>query len=253
MKAFLLAAGYGTRLGQLTADRPKPLVEAGGRPLVCYALDLLRRAGVTDIMCNVHYLPEQITGFFRRNENFGFNVCFSFEEEILGTGGGLKKCESFFKDEPFFLINSDIVSDIDLMQLARTADCLSADGCAALYPSVRPVVSVRRMSCQGRAGLPEETSPSLSGKPGSLPCCAAEYGLIADFKNFLSTGIKPEYDYTGAVYLTPSIFKYLVPEFSSVVYTGFTGLIQNSSFAYVLHSGKWTDAGTPENLIKAVL
>ena len=217
MKAFLLAAGYGTRLSALTKDCPKPLVRTGGVPLICYALALLKEAGVTSIICNLHYLPDQITDFFARNKNFGFEIAYSFEKELLGTGGGLKACENFFAGEKFFMINSDIVTDLNLRSLEKDFQIHGA--CLALH------------------SVPaNEATVSVSGNS------------IVDFKNALESNIVATYDYMGAALLSSDIFKFLENGFSSVVYTGFTSLIQRSSLGFYKHNGLWLDAGTEESL-----
>lgn len=104
-KAFLLAAGMGSRLRPYTNTMPKPMVPVAGRPLLDYALDELVAAGVKEVMINLHYLPNVIKAhLLSRND---INIHFSEEETLLNTGGGLKKCADFFKNEPFFMINGD--------------------------------------------------------------------------------------------------------------------------------------------------
>lgn len=123
MKAMILAAGLGTRLRPLTNDRPKALVEVGGRALLEITLFRLRSIGVRDVIVNVHHFPDMIVDYLAAHEQFGMHIEISREEILLDTGGGLKKAAYFFledsssRDEPFILHNVDIVSTIDLHRM----------------------------------------------------------------------------------------------------------------------------------------
>jgi mannose-1-phosphate guanylyltransferase len=126
VKAMVLAAGLGTRLRPLTNDRPKALVEIGGRSLLEMTLLKLRAAGVTEVIVNVHHFPEMIVEYLQRNQNFGVRIEISREDDLLlDTGGGLKKASWFFlrdaagKDAPFILHNVDVISDVDLRRMAE--------------------------------------------------------------------------------------------------------------------------------------
>ena len=89
MKAMILAAGLGTRLRPLTDIVPKPMVPMAGRPCMEYIIRLLQKHGFDDIMVNLHYLPEKITGSFGDGAEFGVKITYSYEEELLGTADGL--------------------------------------------------------------------------------------------------------------------------------------------------------------------
>jgi NDP-sugar pyrophosphorylase family protein len=121
MKAMVLAAGLGTRLRPLTDNRPKALVTLGGRTLLEIALLTLRSFGVGEVIVNVHHFADRICEYLHENGNFGMRIEISHEEELLDTGGGLKKAAWFFLedggDEPFLLHNADVLSTIDLAQM----------------------------------------------------------------------------------------------------------------------------------------
>ncbi len=120
MKAMIFAAGLGTRLRPLTDTMPKALVPLGGKTLLQYQIERLREAGICDIIINVHHFPEQIIDYLQANNNFGCNIAISDErEQLLETGGGLRKAQWFFADEPFLVCNVDILSNIDLKALIR--------------------------------------------------------------------------------------------------------------------------------------
>ena len=120
MKAMILAAGRGTRLRPLTDALPKALVEVGGRPLIEHVILRLRDAGVDEIIVNLFHLPDPIVEFLASRRHFGLRIEFSREDELLDTGGGLKRAGWFFDDgRPFLLHNVDVLSDIDLTALHR--------------------------------------------------------------------------------------------------------------------------------------
>ncbi len=120
MKAMVLAAGLGTRLRPLTEDRPKALVEIAGHTLLEIVLDRLRAFDVREVIVNAHHHADMIQNYLKANHNFGMRIEVSREEDLLDTGGGLKKAAYFFlKDgaslqEPFILHNVDVISTIDL-------------------------------------------------------------------------------------------------------------------------------------------
>jgi NDP-sugar pyrophosphorylase family protein len=116
---MVLAAGLGTRLRPLTNDRPKALVEIGGRTLLELTLTRLASFGVREVIINVHHFADLVIQYLKSKDNFGLQVEVSREELLLDTGGGLKKASWFFLqdparlDEPFLLHNVDVVSTID--------------------------------------------------------------------------------------------------------------------------------------------
>lgn len=123
MKAMVLAAGLGTRLRPLTDNKPKALVEIGGRTLLDFALSRLRSFGVREAIINVHHFADMVAGYLKANQNFGMRIEISREDLLLDTGGGLKKAAWFFLEdlaranEPFVLHNVDILSSIDLAKM----------------------------------------------------------------------------------------------------------------------------------------
>ena len=99
MKAMILAAGLGTRLRPLTDDRPKALVAVAGRTLLEIAILRLRAFGVTEAIVNTHHCAGMIAGYLNARSNFGIRIELSHEEELLDTGGGLKKAAHFFIED----------------------------------------------------------------------------------------------------------------------------------------------------------
>ena len=125
MKAMILAAGLGTRLRPLTDDRPKALVELGGRTLLEITLERLRSFEVSEVIINVHHFADQVVDFLKSKNNFGMRIDISRENVLLDTGGGLKKAAYFFLenpsalDAPFVLHNVDVISTIDLGRMVE--------------------------------------------------------------------------------------------------------------------------------------
>ncbi|MDR1522938.1 MAG: NDP-sugar synthase [Endomicrobium sp.] len=112
MRAFVLAAGIGTRLRPLTTDIPKPMVSILDRPALYYTLSNLLKYGFDSACVNVHYRSEVIIDYFKNNE-IGINLKFSHEKKLLGTAGAIKKNESFF-DDTFVVMSGDGLTDINL-------------------------------------------------------------------------------------------------------------------------------------------
>jgi NDP-sugar pyrophosphorylase family protein len=116
IKAMILAAGLGTRLRPITNTMPKALVKVGGHTLLEGAIRHLADYGVKEIIINVHHFADQVIQYLEQNRNFGLSITISDErDQLLDTGGGLKKVSRFFTGgKPFFVRNVDIVSDLDL-------------------------------------------------------------------------------------------------------------------------------------------
>lgn len=116
MKALLFAAGMGTRLKSYTQDKPKALVTLAGKPLIQHAIEYLKSFGITDITINVFHFAEQVIEFIDEHNSFGITIHISNErDQLLDTGGGLKKAGTFLKgDEPIVIYNVDVISNLDL-------------------------------------------------------------------------------------------------------------------------------------------
>ncbi|MFN3567446.1 MAG: sugar phosphate nucleotidyltransferase [Caldimicrobium sp.] len=116
IKAFILAAGFGTRLRPLTYLIPKPLLPILGKPLLYYLLKKLSCSEIAEIGMNLHYLSEKIETWLKESP-FENKVSLFYEKEILGTGGGLKNAEAFLRDTPFLVHNGDVWTTFDLREL----------------------------------------------------------------------------------------------------------------------------------------
>jgi MurNAc alpha-1-phosphate uridylyltransferase len=144
--AMVMAAGMGTRMRPLTNDRPKPLVTVAGKPLIDYAFDKLRVAGVRKVVINVHYLPEMMEAYVAAGVD-GLDITISDERDLLlETGGGMVKALPLIADDPFYAINSDAIwideGEDSLTRLAQAWDDARMD--ALLLLVSRNLVDHRR-------------------------------------------------------------------------------------------------------------
>ena len=120
MKAMVLCAGLGTRLGDLTNRVPKPMLPLGGQPMLAYVLGHLRAQGIRQIAINLHFQAEAIRGHFGDGARWGLELTYSEEALLLGTAGGVKRMAPFFQGEQEFLVQyGDVVTDQDFVALVR--------------------------------------------------------------------------------------------------------------------------------------
>lgn len=117
MKAMILAAGLGTRLRPLTEEISKPMVPIVNRPVMEHIVDLLAKHGFRELFVNLHYHPDVIKRHFGDGEQWGLSITYSFEEELLGTAGGVKKLERELGGDTFLVISGDALTDLDLSAL----------------------------------------------------------------------------------------------------------------------------------------
>lgn len=119
-RGMILAAGFGSRLGTLSDERPKPLLPICDIPLIRYAVALLRGHGIEQIVVNLHHQAEMIEKELGDGSRLGVRIAYSREEHILGTGGGIRRALPLLgEDEPFVVVNGKIVFELDLTAVLR--------------------------------------------------------------------------------------------------------------------------------------
>ncbi len=199
MKALILAGGFGKRLRPITRDIPKPLVEVAGKPIIGWQFEWLKKYGIREVILAVGYLREKMMEVIGSGRNFGVRVSYVVEDVPLGTGGGVKNAEPFLKNEDFFyVLNGDIISDIDLSLLGESLE-ENIVGTIAIVPLPSPY------------GIVEYDPSTLS------------------IKRFVEKPIISDYWINAGVYcFTPEIFDYL-PE---------KGDIEKTSFPLLANKGK---------------
>jgi MurNAc alpha-1-phosphate uridylyltransferase len=216
---MLFAAGFGTRMGALTANRPKPLIPVAGRPLIDHALAVADAAGVTHTVVNLHYLGHQITDHLQ-----GRNLAFSWErEQILETGGGLKQALPQLGAGPVLTLNTDAVwtGQNPLSQLLQAWDPDRMDALLLL--------------------LPAEKALGHSGR--------GDFILAANGRISRANGaIAPVY--LGAQILKTSALTAITePVFS--VNRLWDEMIEAGRAYGLIHDGGWCDVGRPEGIAEA--
>jgi NDP-sugar pyrophosphorylase family protein len=120
MKAMILCAGFGTRLGDATKETPKPLLEAGPARLIDFILANLYRYGFDEVIVNVHFQAAKLRAGLQKWTDNGAAISFSHEKELLGTAGAVKYAEKFFSPQEDFLVQyGDVVTDVDLQAMLQ--------------------------------------------------------------------------------------------------------------------------------------
>jgi NDP-sugar pyrophosphorylase family protein len=233
MKAMILAAGLGTRLRPLTDDRPKALVEVAGRTLLEIALTRLRAFGVREAIVNAHHFAERIVEYLRANDNFGMRIEVSREEELMDTGGGLKKAAHFFSDsiEPFILHNVDVISTIDLGRMMR----FHADEKALATLAVQERESLRQL---------------LFDEKGQL--CGRRAGRDAEVEFVRPVRKTQELGFCGIHILSPRIFAKMQEEGAFSIIDAYLRLAAQGEkiIAYRADDFYWRDLGRPESVVQ---
>jgi NDP-sugar pyrophosphorylase family protein len=229
MKALILAAGFGTRLKPLTNELPKPLFPVLNRPILEHTLHFLSSQGIKEIAINLHHRPEKIIDYFGDGKDFGVNLHYSKEEKILGTAGGIKKLQSYFQDETFLVINSDVFADINLNEVLK----FHKEKKSKLTLVVRQDANVQKYKSIQRV----------------------EEGRIVHFlgKEIKNSSPVTQVMFTGIQIMEPDIFP-RIPEdkFCGTTEDVFPGMIQDELPVYgFLHDSYWIDMGTRETYIQA--
>ncbi len=119
MKAMVMAAGVGSRLDPLTTQLPKPLVPVGNVPVMEHIINLLSDHGITEIIANLHYLPEKLIGYFGDGSKFGAKLTWHQEQELSGDAGGVRACRSFLQDGTFIVLMGDLLTDTNLSDIIQ--------------------------------------------------------------------------------------------------------------------------------------
>ena len=188
---MIFAAGLGTRLKPLTDHMPKALVPVAGKPMLEHVILKLIASGFDEIVINVHHFAEQIIDFLKEKNNFGIKIWISDEtEELLDTGGGIKKASSLL-NEPFLVHNADILSNVDLKALYDFH--LASENDATLLVSPRKTV---------RYLLFDQTN-RLCGWTNKDTLQTKPEGFI------YQPDEQQEYAFGGIHIISPSLFKYM--------------------------------------------
>ena len=209
MNAFIFAAGLGTRLKTLTDTMPKALVPVGGKPLLAHVIEKLKAAGCKKIVINIHHFGEMIIDYVKSQNNFGVEILFSDEREmLLETGGAIKHAVDLLGDEPFLIHNVDILSNVDLKALIAAHS--KADSAATLLVS-------KRNSTRALLFSPEGNLTAWTNKTTGEVKSPYENIKIASLAGSVS-GLE-EFAFSGIHIFSPRLFKYFdaYPEKFSII------------------------------------
>ena len=228
VKGFVLAAGFGERLRPITDTVPKPLLPVGNLPLIAYALKLLAYHGIHDVIVNLHHLGKVIKETLRDGSGFGVSITYSEEEEILGTGGGLKRMHDHLADETFVVVNSDTILDVDL------------HAALAAHRAHRALATM-----------------VLREDPRQAEFGQIEVDPSGRIRRILGHGAGDEdlraYMFAGVHVLEPRFLEYIPPDVNTCInrYAYMKALDNGEALASHLTGGYFADAGTPSRYYDA--
>ena len=226
--AFILAAGFGTRLRPLTEHLPKPLVPVCGVPMLAYSLALLKRHGLDRAIVNAHWLPEHLRAWEGLHE--GVHVTLSVETpDILGTGGGLKRVADQLA-ETFAVVNGDILTNVDL---------------GALLDAVRP----------GSGAFALRYTPDAATRYGIVAADAT--GTVVKMREIAAAEPEGEVDatthFTGIHAMDRTALELVPDGFACVVRSAYKALVPRRRVGAIRHDGLWLDVGDPRAYLDANL
>ena len=229
MKAMILGAGKGKRLGKITEAIPKVLVEINGKSMLHRAVEKCTASGFDDIIVNIHHFADMVEEEVIMLNKHGFKVTISDERQgLLETGGGLYKARSFFDKQPFLLYNADIVTDMDLSAFLEFHN--QKKGLATL---------------------------AVRNRPGNRYFLVNSKGLVRGWCN-KATGEKiftgnnaeklTEIAFSGLHLINHEIFEYMSEGIFTMTDFYLKLAAEHNIFTYRYDTGYWGDIGTPECL-----
>jgi N-acetyl-alpha-D-muramate 1-phosphate uridylyltransferase len=233
MKAMILAAGMGTRLKDLTQDKPKALVEVNGKPLLSHIISKLVNSGFTEIVVNVHHFANKVIDFINQND-FGVTIHISDESnQLLDTGGGILNAKTFLKGkEPFLVHNVDILSDLNLGSLMEIHK--QNGGLASLAVSKRE--STRKFLFDKRMKLVGWRNISIDSTIIPIPVNKPFY----------------EYAFSGIHIISPEIFNLISKKGAFSIVDVYLTLCTTKNIIGIDVSDNFViDVGKPESLVIA--
>ncbi|MEM0438522.1 MAG: nucleotidyltransferase [Desulfurococcaceae archaeon] len=221
MKAAILAGGFGKRLRPLTDDKPKPLIEVAGKPIIAWQIEWLKKHGIRDLVILVGYKRNMVIDELGSGGKYGARVSYVVEEEPLGTGGALKNAEHILgKEDYFLLINGDIITNLNPLELVE-----------ALEKNPRAVASIAVVPLRSPFGVVK----------------VDENNIIV---SFVEKPVIPDYMINAGVYaIRPEIFNYL-PEKGDIERTCFPKLASEKRLVARVYGGEtyWRSIDTIKDI-----
>lgn len=223
-KAFVFAAGRGERMGSLTVDTPKPLLKVANKPLIIYAIERLREAGIEEFLINLAYHGEKIERELGNGEKFDIKISYSYEPYPLETGGALYQARSFFAAEPVLMINSDVWTDYPFATLLQKP--LSDDVAHLVMVPNPPQHLSGDFLLTPKNRLELARRDSLENDELGAPVTYSGFGV-------LSAALIGDYPNCREKFPLREVFDFF---------------IQRDKISAELYSDEWQDIGTPERL-----
>ena len=217
MKAMILAAGRGERMRPLTDTCPKPLLEAGGKPLIVWHIERLAAAGIVNLVINHAYLGRMIEDALGDGARFGVRILYSPEGSALETAGGIARALPLLGDAPFLVVNGDVFCDADFAGLRRAAEELNPVRCAHLL---------------------------LVPNPAHNP--DGDFGLTPDGQVREDEGERLTFSGLGAYH--PALFTGVSPDAPAKLAPLLRAAMTRNRVTGARLFGRWVDVGTPERL-----
>lgn len=228
MKALILAGGFGTRLRPLSCTRPKLMFPVANKPLIDWILDNLSKSGVKKVILAVNYGAGKLLRHVGKS-SFGMTVQYSFETKPLGTGGPVKKAEDLLRDgdDPFFVLNGDVLSSIDYKALFQFHKSHGAKATIALHEAEDP----------SRFGVVESN---------------AKHQILRFVEKPKLEEAPSKLINAGVYVLDQSIIDLISPETkTSMEHEIFPHLVNKGELFGQRFDGMWIDIGTPDDYLFA--
>lgn len=221
MKAMILAAGRGERMRPLTDHTPKPLLEAGGKPLIVWHIERLAAAGFREIVINHAHLGEQIEAALGNGAKWGLTLHYSPEPPgALETAGGIARALPLLGDAPFLVVNGDVYCDVDFARFSRST-VPDAEKCPA-----------------GGARLLFVANPAHHA--------GGDFALAGD--RVVPAGSGQTLTYAGIGVFSPAMFAAVPPGQALKLRPLLDAAIAAGTLQGERHAGRWVDVGTPQRL-----
>lgn len=246
MNAFIFAAGLGTRLKPLTDTMPKALVPVAGKPLLAHVVDKLKAAGCKKIVINIHHFGDMIIDYVKNQNNFGIDIVFSDERQmLLETGGAIKHAVELLGEEPFLIHNVDILSNVDIRALWN--EHLNSGSAATLLVSKRS--SSRALLFNNEGNLTAWTNKTT----GEVKTPYENIKIASLGTSTGSVTALEEFAFSGIHVFSPSLFKYFgnYPEKFSIIDFYLNTCKEEKIKAFTQEGLQLLDVGKLDSLEKA--
>lgn len=225
-KALILAGGQGTKMRPFTYEMPKAMIPINNRPVLEHVIENLRRNDIRDIIISIGHLGEKIKEHFGDGSKFGVKISYQTQKKETGTIEPILQAQKLIGNEPFLLYYGDVLTSIDLLDMADFH--LSGGGVATVA-----ITSVRKPSNWGVVRMKGNKINSYLEKPNSRK----------DLSHLINAGI---------YIFEPAIFNFIKPEMKRIEKDIIPKLIEKNTINGYIYDGEWYDVGNPDIYEKAV-